>query len=457
MRMRAKQPRSYPSWQIAINVTMVLVIVFGTAISVLAVFQWKKAKRESEIALSRQLAAEAQNIMLTENTMQEIAMLLGIQSMRINPSGEAAQVLPNVISLARMARTDRDGYIQTYAFSPDGEYVVSASEKHIARVWEISTGKEIITLEHGAGAITSLAISSDGKHVVSGTSDPGWRKERVACVWEIATGAKIACVAHEFSVRAVDISFDGQYVVSGGADHLARVWEISTGNEIATLVHSEASTVTGLAFSPDSQYVVSGTREDYSVRVWEISTGNEVAYLRHDHYVTAVAFSPNGRYVASGSYKQDGSVRVWEVSTGKEISRIFHDASVVSIAFSPDSEYMISGSEDGTVRIWEISTGKEISRVKDIPVRTVTFSPDGEYALAGDYYENVHQWKWRPGDVIEEACLRVTRNLTRAEWDKYIGSVLPYQAICSNLPIEAVPIPETVTIPIPSPYSTMRP
>jgi hypothetical protein len=43
---------------------------------------------------------------------------------------------------------------------------------------------------------------------------------------------------------------------------------------------------------------------------------------------------------------------------------------------------------------------------------------------------------YRPEDLITDACSRMERNLTRDEWDQYIGNILPYQAICPNLPIE---------------------
>jgi len=52
-------------------------------------------------------------------------------------------------------------------------------------------------------------------------------------------------------------------------------------------------------------------------------------------------------------------------------------------------------------------------------------------------------WLWCPDDLIAKACSRVTRNLTHNEWQQYIGDVLPYQAVCENLPIEpeATPTP----------------
>jgi hypothetical protein len=40
----------------------------------------------------------------------------------------------------------------------------------------------------------------------------------------------------------------------------------------------------------------------------------------------------------------------------------------------------------------------------------------------------------RSGDLIELACSRLTRNLTRAEWQQYLGQE-PYRATCPNLPV----------------------
>jgi len=63
--------------------------------------------------------------------------------------------------------------------------------------------------------------------------------------------------------------------------------------------------------------------------------------------------------------------------------------------------------------------------------------------VSGSDDKTARVWIYRPEDLIADACSRVTRNLTRAEWDQYIGDALPYQAVCPNLPIEAesTPVP----------------
>ncbi len=61
----------------------------------------------------------------------------------------------------------------------------------------------------------------------------------------------------------------------------------------------------------------------------------------------------------------------------------------------------------------------------------------------------VNQVLWRPEDLIADARARVTRNLTRAEWQQYTGDALLYQAVCPNFPIEPEPTASPVSTPMP--------
>jgi uncharacterized delta-60 repeat protein len=332
-----------------------------------------------------------------------------------------------------IARMTHDGTVRSVAFSPDGRYVVSGGGT-TACVWEAATGKEIARMTHHYGVI-SVAFSPDGKYVASGGEDD------TARVWEAATGKEIARMTHDYPVYSVVFSPDGKYVVSGSNDRTARVWETATGKEIARMTHD--GTVWSVAFSPDGKFVVSGS-DDGTARVWEAATGKEIARMT-DSTVYSVAFSPDGKYVVSGC--ADGTARVWEAATGKEIAHMTHDSFVNSVAFSPDGKFVVSGSYDHTARVWETATGQEVARMTyDGSVASVTFSPDGKYVVSGGCDQlqsdnpctqgSARVWIYRPEDLIADACSRVTRNLTRAEWQQYIGDALPYQAVCPNLQIE---------------------
>jgi len=78
------------------------------------------------------------------------------------------------------------------------------------------------------GAITSLAVTPDGKRLVTGSLD------KTARLWDLETGTLIQVFkGHTGCVNAVAITSDGRWLVTGsgcfGADNTARLWDLATG------------------------------------------------------------------------------------------------------------------------------------------------------------------------------------------------------------------------------------
>jgi len=64
------------------------------------------------------------------------------------------------------------GGVYSVAFSPDGKRVVTGSDDHTARVWDLSGATPAaIVLEGHRGRVRSVAITPDGKQVLTGSSD----------------------------------------------------------------------------------------------------------------------------------------------------------------------------------------------------------------------------------------------------------------------------------------------
>ena len=84
-----------------------------------------------------------------------------------------------------------------------------------------------------SGGVLSVAVSSDGKFVLTGSTD------KTALLWDLETGKQLRrFVGHEDAVSAVQFSKDGQFVLTASHDKTARLWETATGRQIRDCVEN---------------------------------------------------------------------------------------------------------------------------------------------------------------------------------------------------------------------------
>ncbi|EIM89449.1 WD40 repeat-like protein [Stereum hirsutum FP-91666 SS1] len=184
--------------------------------------------------------------------------------------------------------------------------------------------------------INCAAFSSDGRRIVSGSSD------RTIRLSDAETGALLGepLRGHDDSINCVTFSSNGKHVVSCWGDRAVRLSDADTGVPVGDPLQGHGDSVASVAFSLDGRRIVSGSSD------W------------HDKSITSIAFefSPDGRRIVSGS--EDRTLRLWDVETGAEVGEQLQgrDDLVTSVAFSRDGRRMVSGSADCTVRLWEFAT-----------------------------------------------------------------------------------------------------
>jgi WD40 repeat protein/DNA-binding SARP family transcriptional activator/class 3 adenylate cyclase len=245
-------------------------------------------------------------------------------------------------------------WFQTFDVSPDGSLIALGGGNKPngyggaegVRVWDTSSGDELFRLGHRFD-VNDVSFSPDGEYLVSaswgGTAKIADRSGRVIRVFR----------EPGFALFAARFSPDGSIVALSAANESApgrvRIWDWERDEVVRTI-----NDVFGVAFDPTGPRIATLGPEGL-VEIRDVESGSRVVALRGPSggAASGFAFSPDGSQVAVPH--SDGTVRLFAADTGvQQLVLPSFGCPVSKVAFSPDGRKLASASPCGGLRIWAL-------------------------------------------------------------------------------------------------------
>jgi WD40 repeat protein len=342
------------------------------------------------------------------------------------------------------------------------------------RLWS-SSGELLATSKQPVYGAKRVAFSEDGRFIAASARSP------YLSVVNVAEGLTATTLAKHDEIG--DPTVNARYIAAMTSDHTrVRIWESSGGRELPPV---DADHVDKLEFDGTGKFLAIRQWDSRAkigvVRIWDVAQSRETGRLSIQG-VGDFAISPEGRFLALNSWEKAAGtspgndyLEVWDVSSGTRVSRISQDGAAGYLAFYSGKWLLTIASDSQTVQVWDVPAGNLRARLpheenvlgirvnpKDGVLATLSaglvyvwnpstgelltqlaaagrvvdfkFTPDGRRLLTGNDEGIAALWLWKTEDLQEEACKRLTRNLSQSEWRQYLGAI-PYQRSCANLPV----------------------
>ena len=325
----------------------------------------------------------------------------------LTPTPTPVPVVISVDNIDALTESSNPFTGQYIAFSPDGKWIGVARDNQ-ALIYDAASLEQVRAFD-ADGPVATVGFSPDSQWLASASTMKDSQSVYELVLYDVESGELIYQIEDLFTYDAFTFSFsqDNKFLASDYADGQIMLWDLETGEQRYPI--SAETTGGDFVFSPVENFLATehsyvdrdnpidyGTHIGYkvvgSIRIWRVETGK--VYIDIEDGSRSMAFSPEGKILASGDWW--GKVTFWQVDTGGAINQYYgHGSSVVSVSFSPEGDLLASCSTDSKVLVWDVLTGRPIATFEpetESEFTTVAFSPDGAGLYASYQDGTILSW-----------------------------------------------------------------
>ncbi len=280
-----------------------------------------------------------------------------LTALDVSPDGETIAAtgwdgLVRVWSLAdRTLQEELRGsksFVNALAYAPNGQAIAVGSLDNNLYLWSADDGDDPTpqVVMQTPFSIESIAFrQQNGTTLLISGDEAGQIR-----LWSSDGEALATWSAHTDAVTSLAVSTDGRQLVSGSEDERVKVWAIETGELLTTLTAADSGWVEAVAISPSGELIATVTEWD-GLQIWQ--SNGDLLFADNHGSPESVAFSNDGQWLAGGYF--GGGIRLWRVSDWERHYLLSgHTAAVTSLDFTPDDTRLTSASRDGTIRVWSL-------------------------------------------------------------------------------------------------------
>jgi WD40 repeat protein len=323
------------------------------------------------------------------------------------------------------------------------------------QVWDVESGQIRLTLLAEATKVaTKVALDPDGQRGVS-------VQDRTLTIWDLNSGdIHSTCDGHSDFITAVAVTLDGRRVISASRDRTVRLWNISNRQKRVPKVRYRWKHHDEVAITLDGRHVVdrAGIRElktdkilqrlqrDDALRDRILSGRRET--VGYDVLV-ALTSSEHRVVLSTGSARTNSVVELWNLEDGRILRAIKDTAHrcIGAVAVTPDAHCAVTASADHALQIWDlqrerleatfveplgerswhglISERMQTREVREALKRSgesnligtwwawaVAVTPDGQSAITASADRTLRVWDLRRGQIVQTLELPNGRRMT---------------------------------------------
>lgn len=188
----------------------------------------------------------------------------------------------------------------------NGQNLISGGGEGQVRVWHVTPYQQTMqeAMKEHKGSVTCIKVRKNDQECVTASTDGS------CIIWDLQRFVRNQVIFANTLFKAICYRPDECQIITAGTDRKIAYWETYDGSQIRELDGSKSGSIEGMDISSDGLYFVTGGA-DKLVKVWKYEEGS-VTHVGTGHSgdITRLKICPNRQWIVSVS--ADGAILRWK-------------------------------------------------------------------------------------------------------------------------------------------------